>query len=135
MSIATSLIPGLEDIVRGDNPERRADAARRIAELYFDDAASFRPEHVEFFDGILTRLVPGTDLLIRADIADRLASIANAPRNLVCQLALDDEILIAGPLLRCSPVIDESVLIEIAREKSQEHLLAMTERPTLSVGL
>lgn len=135
MSVATSLIPGLEEIVRGDNPGRRADAARRIAELFFEDAASFRPEHVEFFDGILTRLVPSTDLVVRAGIAERLAPFANAPRNLVCQLALDDEIVIAGPLLRCSPVIDESVLIEIAREKSQEHLLAMTERPTLSIGL
>jgi uncharacterized protein (DUF2336 family) len=135
MSVATSLIPGLEDIVRGDDPKRRADAARRIAELFFEDAGSFKPEHVEFFDDILMRLVPRTDLLVRADIADRLATIDNAPRNLVCQLALDDEIVIAGPLLRCSPVLDESVLIEIAREKSQEHLLAMTERPTLSSGL
>src|SRR5215210_7545470 len=115
MALATSLIPGLEEIVRGDDPKRRADAARRIADLFFEDAAGFRAEHVEFFDGILTRLVPSTDTLVRADIADRLASFANAPRNLVYQLALDDEIVIAGPLLRCSPVIDESVLIEIAR--------------------
>ena len=135
MAVATSLIPGLDEIVRGDDPDRRADAARRIAELFFEGAASLGPKHVAFFDGILTKLVPRTDVLVRADIADRLAPFANAPRNLVCQLALDDEIVIAGPLLRCSPVIDESVLVEIAREKSQEHLLAMTERPTLSTGL
>jgi uncharacterized protein (DUF2336 family) len=38
-------------------------------------------------------------------------------------------------LLRSSPVLDESVLVAIANEKGQEHLLAMTERPTLSTGL
>ena len=43
--------------------------------------------------------------------------------------------MIAGPLLRHSAAIDESALIEIARKKSQEHLLAMTERPALSTGL
>lgn len=135
MALATSLIPGLDEIVRGDDPKRRADAARRIAELFFEGAVGFKPEHVEFFDGILIGLVPRTEPLVRADIAERLASVANAPRNLVGQLAREDEIVIAGPLLRRSPVIDEKVLIDIAREKGQEHLLAMAERPTLSIGV
>jgi uncharacterized protein (DUF2336 family) len=43
--------------------------------------------------------------------------------------------LIAGPLLRRSPVIDERALIEIARIKGQGHLLAMSERATLSPDL
>ena len=135
MAFATSLIPGLDEIVRGDDPNRRADAARRIAELFFEGAAGFKPEHVEFFDGILIGLVPRTELMVRADIAERLASVVNAPRKLVGQLAREDEIVIAGPLLRHSPVIDEQVLVEIAREKGQEHLLAMAERPTLSTGV
>jgi uncharacterized protein (DUF2336 family) len=61
--------------------------------------------------------------------------LANAPRGLVGQLALDDEIAIAGPLLRRSPVIDEKMLVEIASMKGQGHLLAMAERPTLSTDL
>src|SRR5215510_10022080 len=135
MAFATSLIPGLDEIVWGDDPKRRADAARRITELFLQGADGFKPEHVEFFDGILTGLVPRTDLIVRADIADRLSSIVNAPRNLVGQLAREDEIAIAGPLLRRSPVIDEQILIEIANEKGQAHLLAMAERPTLTTGL
>jgi len=43
--------------------------------------------------------------------------------------------LIAGPLLRRSPVIDEGALIDIARIKGQGHLLAMSERPALSPGV
>jgi len=64
-----------------------------------------------------------------------MSLIANAPRALVGQLARDNEITIAGPLLRRSSVIDEQALIEIARIKGQGHLLAMSERPTLSTGL
>ena len=135
MAFATSLIPGLDEIVRGDDPNRRADAARRIAELFLAGAANFKAEHVEFFDGILIGLVPRTEPIVRADIAERLSSVVNAPRNLIVQLAREDEIVIAGPLLRRSPVIDEQVLIEIASEKGQEHLLAMTERPTLTSGV
>ena len=135
MAFATSLIPGLDEIVRGDDPQRRAEAARQIAELFFAGANNFKPEHVEFFDIILVGLVPRTEPVVRADIAERLSSVANAPRILIGQLAREDEIAIAGPPLRRSPAIDEQVLIEIASEKGQAHLLAMAERPTLTTAL
>src|SRR5437763_308558 len=135
MTAATSLIPGLEEIVRGDDPKRRADAARRIADLFLLGAANFRAEHVDLFDGVLIGLVPHTEITARADLAERLSLLANAPRGLVGQLAREDEIAIAGPLLRRSPVIDEQALIEIARVKGQDHLIAMTERPALPPAL
>jgi uncharacterized protein (DUF2336 family) len=135
MAFASSLIPGLDEIVRHGDPKRRAEAARRIAELFLVGAASFRPDHVDLFDGVLTGLVPHTELAARADLAERLSVLANAPRGLVGQLAREDEISIAGPLLRRSSVIDEQALIEIARIKGQGHLLAMAERSTLSPDL
>src|ERR1700728_3212882 len=135
MAFATSLIPGLDEIVRHGDPKRRAEAARRIAELFLLGAASFRPDHVDLFDGVLIGLVPHAEPAARADLAERLSVLANARRGLVVQLAREDEISIAGPLLRRSPVIDESALIEIARSKGQGHLLAMAERSTLSPDL
>jgi uncharacterized protein (DUF2336 family) len=135
MTVAASLIPGLDEIVRGGDPKRRVEAARRITELFLLGAPTFRPDHVELFDGVLTDLVPHTEPAARADLAERLSVLANAPRRLVGQLAREDEILIAGPLLRRSPVIDEQALIEIARMKGQGHLLAMSERSSLSPGL
>jgi uncharacterized protein (DUF2336 family) len=135
MPIPTSLIPGLDDIIKHGNPNRRAEAAHRIAELYLEAAATLRPDHVDLFDGALINLVPDTEIASRVELAERLSVIANAPRGLVGQLAREDEILIAGPLLRRSPVIDEAALIDIARIKGQGHLLAMSERSTLSPGV
>ena len=43
MTVATSLIPGLDEIVRNGDPKRRAEAARRIAELYLQGAANIGP--------------------------------------------------------------------------------------------
>jgi uncharacterized protein (DUF2336 family) len=135
MTTAPSLIPELDDIVSHGDPKRRADAARRVSELFLQGAASFRTDHVELFDGVLTSLVPHAEIAARAELAERLSLLANAPRGLVGQLAHEDEIAIAGPLLRRSPVIDEQMLVEIASAKGQGHLLAMTERPTLSPDL
>jgi uncharacterized protein (DUF2336 family) len=135
MTVATSLIPGLDEIVKHGDPKRRAEAARRISELFLQGAAHFRSDHVDLFDGILIDLIPHTEIAARADLAERLSLLAKAPRALVGQLAREDEISIAGPLLRRSPVIDEQLLIEIARLRGQGHLLAMSERPTLSPDL
>jgi uncharacterized protein (DUF2336 family) len=135
MALAPSLIPGLEEIVKNGDPKRRAEAARRISELFLAGAATLRPDHVDLFDGILVDLVPHAELDARTDLAERLSLLANAPRTLVVQLARENEIAIAGPLLRRSPVLDEAALIEIAAARGQDHLMAMTERPTLSPDL
>jgi uncharacterized protein (DUF2336 family) len=135
MTVATSLIPGLDEIVTGGDPKRLAEAARRISELFLQAAANLRPDHVDLFDGILIDLVPHTEVAVRVDLAERLSRLGNAPRVLAGRLAREDDILIAGPLLRRSPVIDEVALVEIARIKGQGHLLAMSERPTLSSDL
>jgi len=135
MTVATSLIPGLDEIVRQGDPQRLSEVARRIAELFLRGAANLRSEHVDLFDRVLIDLIPYTGTPARAALAERLSVLANAPRALVGQLAREDEISIAGPVLRRSPVIDEGVLIEIARIKGQGHLLAMSERPRLSPGL
>ncbi|WP_024509598.1 DUF2336 domain-containing protein [Bradyrhizobium sp. ARR65] len=135
MLAAASLIPGLDDIVRHGNPERRAEVARRIAELFFRDAARLRPSHVDLFDDILIDLVPYVETIMRAELSERFSLLGNAPRSLVGQFARENEILVAGPVLRRSPVLDEEILLEVARLKGQGHLLAMAERHTLSADL
>jgi uncharacterized protein (DUF2336 family) len=135
MAVAPSLIPGLDEMVRNGDSRRLADAGRRIAELFLSGVANYRPDHIDLFDGVLIDLVPHAELAARADLAERLSLLANAPRGLVGQLAREDAVAIAGPLLRRSPVIDEKALIEIASAKGQGHLLAMSERPTLTSDL
>src|SRR3954447_26990708 len=135
MAVASSLLPGFDDIVKNGDPKRRSEAARKISELFLRGAAQFKPAHVDLFDGILTGLVPHTEPAARAELAERLSVLGNAPPMLVDLLAREDEIAIAGPLLRRSPAIGEPTLIEIARMRGQGHLLAISERPILPFGV
>ncbi|WP_407115795.1 DUF2336 domain-containing protein [Bradyrhizobium sp. LMG 9283] len=132
MTVATSLIPGLDDIVKRGDPRRRGEIARAIAQLFFQDADKLRPELIDLFDNLLIDLVPHAELASRIDLAERFSRLNNAPPHLVNQLARENEIMVAGPVLRRSPVLDDAALVEIARLKGQGHLLAMTERPALS---
>src|SRR3984957_13452989 len=131
----TVAIPGLDEFVMRGDPKRVAELSRGIADLFVQGAAGFQARHVELFDHILTGIVPQAELAARADIAERMSAIANAPPTLIGQLAREDDISIAGPVLRRSPVLGEQALVEIARLKGQDHLLAMTERPKLSSDL
>ena len=81
MTAVTSLIPGLDEIVKNGDPKRRADAARRISELFLQGAAHFRPDHVDLFDGVLIDLVPHTEPAARAGLAERLSALTNAPAS------------------------------------------------------
>src|ERR1700720_3809919 len=94
MTVATSLIPGLDEIVRHGDSKRLAEACRRITELFLQGAANLRSDHVDLFDGILIDLVPHTESAARVDLAERLSVLGNAPRALVGQLAREDEIMI-----------------------------------------
>ncbi len=125
----------LDEIVKRGDRQRLARLTRGIADLFADGAAGYRPDHVNLFDTILMEIVPHTEVPSRVDLAERLSVIGNAPPVLIGQLAREDEISIAGPVLRRSPVLEDRVLVEIASAKGQGHLLAMTERPRLSPDL
>lgn len=71
---------------------------------------------------------------LRAELACRIASEANAPRELILRLA-NDVIAVARPILEQSPVLKEVDLIQLVRLRSQEHLLAITRRTDIRVRL
>lgn len=125
------MFPGLEDIVKSGDPRRRGEAVRRISDLFLHGAHQFQPAHIELFDGVLISLIPQTEIEARSELAERLSTVANAPPRLVSMLAQDDEIAIAGPLLRRSLLLDDLTLSMIATAKSQPHLMAIADRATL----
>jgi uncharacterized protein (DUF2336 family) len=128
MSAAASLIPELEDIVQNGTPRRREHALRRITTLFLESASLFNEDHVRLFDDVFNRLIDEIESKTRAELAHRLAPIGNAPGELICRLARDDDITVAGPVLRQSRRLGEIDLVEIAETKSQAHLLAISSR-------
>lgn len=128
MSAHTSLIPELEEVVERSSPERRAETLKRITAFFLDGASRFNEEHVRLFDDVFSRLIAEIESKARAELSNRLAPVGNAPVTVVRQLAHDDDISIAGPMLTQSPRLGESDLVDIAKTKSQAHLLAISGR-------
>jgi uncharacterized protein (DUF2336 family) len=132
MSAETTLLTALDSVVQQGSPDRRAEMLQRITSLFIDGADRFSDEHVALFDGVIGRLIIEIEAKARAELSVRLASIGNAPPEVVHCLALDENISVAGPVLQHSPCVNESDLLDVARSKGQAHLLAIANRETIA---
>ena len=132
MDTRTSLIAELEDALAGGSSERRAEVLARVTDLFVHGSQAFDAEQVALFDDVYARLVKEIETNTLAEVGRRLAMLDNAPPRLMHQLAAHEEIAVAAPVLAQAPGLEDTHLVEIAREKSQAHLLAMSERPSLS---
>ena len=64
-----------------------------------------------------------------------LCGQASAPREVVRLLACHEEATVAAPILLKSETLSKGDLIEIANQRGQQHLLAISERKTLDEAL
>ena len=67
----------------------------------------------------------------RAELSHCLAPISNAPIKVLRMLANDDDIAVAGPVLKLAPRLAEADLVDLAKTKSQAHLQAISARKVL----
>ena len=126
------LLDELEATLTSGNIPRRVDILSRVTDLFVNNAQNYSEEQVGVFDDVMARLVNVIENKARAKLAERLAPIANAPSNVIHMLAFDDDIEVAGSVLRLSERLDERDLLISAGTKGQKHLLAISQRKTLT---
>jgi uncharacterized protein (DUF2336 family) len=131
MSAALSLIPELEDVIQHGTRAKRTHALQRITALFLDGASRFSDEHVNLFDDVFGLLIEEIEIKARAELSNHLAPVSNAPVKVLRTLANDDDISVAGPVLKLAPRLEEADLIDVARTKSQAHLRAISGRAAL----
>ena len=127
-----SFIAEIEEAVGSEDPIKRVDALRRVTALFVAQAPRLGEDHVAVFDEVIQRLAGAMERRARAELSERLAGVSNAPRRVVRDLAFDAEIAVAGPVLEGSTRIEEDDLVAIAKDRGQEHLLAVSRRKRLS---
>jgi uncharacterized protein (DUF2336 family) len=132
MTGQNSLFRELEDALSHGSADRREKTLRRVTDLFVFGSSHFSGDHIAVFDGVFSHLVADIEQSARAALAERLAGIPNAPPQVIRRLAFDDAIEVAGPVLTGSDQLDNVSLVENAKTKSQQHLLAITQRKALA---
>ncbi len=124
----------LENLIRlaGEkSPEKRRELLEEISELFFSSSGDVSDHESELMGDILYRLVRAVEMTVRRNLAERLAGLDDAPHELVTALANDD-IEVAAPILTRSGVLKDDDLIEIVKHRTQEHVLTVARRRSLS---
>ena len=127
-----SIIDEIEGTFASGSTEKQAEILRRVTDLFMAGAESYSEEHVDLFDGVISRIAEKIETKARAELAHRLAPIDNAPPMTVLQLAHDESIDVAGPILSRSNRLTDEDLLAIASNNSQDRLLAISKRSSLT---
>lgn len=131
MGSLPKLILDLDASITHGTPERRAETLRRVTDLFLFQPEALSEQQVDVFDVVITRLAMAIETRARAELAERLAPVPNAPHGIVRSLA-HDQIVVARPLLTRSERLSDDDLIEVALAKGRDYMLAISERPRLS---
>lgn len=134
MGVPASLLPELEDVVQHGTAEKRAETLRRITGLFLEGAPRFNDDHVALFDDVIGCLIEEIEAKALAELARRIAPVNNPPPGVVRTLAENNDIAVAGPVLR-EAKLDDPALMHIAKTKGQAHLLALSTRKGLNEAL
>jgi len=123
----------LKQLAREPSPERRRELVQGIALAFFATPQRSANE-ISLFDEIMDKVLAEVEPLARRELAERLCQLTEAPQRTLVRLA-GDAIDVAEPLLLHSPALRDEHLEPIARTHSQDHLMAIAQRKTLSERL
>lgn len=126
------LLDELQSALAHGSVARRVETLRKVTDLFLSGSIDYSDEQLEVFDDVFVCLISHIEAAARILLAERLAPIAGAPPRTIRALAFDDLIEVAAPVLAQSDRLDDAMLIDNARTKSQQHLLAISTRKALS---
>jgi uncharacterized protein (DUF2336 family) len=132
MTAARSILLELEDAISHGTSEKRVETLRRVTDLFMLGASRYSDEQIGVFDSVIARLADDIEARARVELAQRLAEVAQAPLGIIKTLANDDIVEVAAPVLTHSPRLDDDTLVGIAERKGQDHLLAISNRRSIS---
>jgi uncharacterized protein (DUF2336 family) len=121
----------LEGLARDKTAEGRQNLVTAIGDLFTNTSSILSDRERTLMSEILRHLVRGVELSARKMLSERLVDLPNVPHDLLLMLA-NDEIDVAYPLLVKSGELKDLELIEIIRNRTLEHQLAIAIRHMIS---
>ena len=129
MAETRSYLQELDEAISGGSQVTRLQALWHATDLLI--SGQYDEEKVWVFGEIITRLASEIEKSARVELANRLAVARQAPGNILHELAFDQSIDIAGPVLKQSRSLSTEFLAANARTMGQQHLLAISGRESV----
>ena len=131
MTNQSSHLQKLMGLAKEPSSEKRRELLREITNIFMEQPDTYSESEKGHFGDIIGTIATQMETEVREALAAQMAQTDCAPHGLIKQLATD-EITIAQPILSHSTVLCDDDLMEITSKLSQDHLLAISGRDTLS---
>ena len=112
----------LLSLARDKSVSGRQTLMAAVSDLFCDNQTVLTDRERALMTDILHQLVHDVEMSVRRTLAERLAMLPSAPRDLIVELA-NDQIEVAHPILMGSNVLHDTDLIEIIHQRTLEHQL------------
>lgn len=130
--MTSAVYDSLVALAHEKSSDQRRNLLSGLTDMFLDNDDGLSDKESTLFADVMCRVLDQVEVVARAELANRVADSAHTPVDVVSKLAKDEDISVAEPVLRSSPVLSDTDLVEIAQSKSQDHLLAMSARSSLS---
>lgn len=118
-------------LARNRSAAARVQLSEIVSDLFFNTNRVLSEQERAAMADILRQLIHDVEISVRKHLAIRLSDEPEAPSELVYILA-NDAAEIAHPVLTRSAVLQDPELVEIIRNRSLEHQLAIAMRASIS---
>jgi uncharacterized protein (DUF2336 family) len=130
--LAKRLIDQFHDALGKVSSAEQLVVQRQLADLLLASNEPYSERQVAIFNDVIGCLVEKVDRQALLELTGRLAAADHAPNPVINHLSNNDDIAVAGQVLERSKVLTDENLVEIAKTKGQEHLLAIAARAHVS---
>jgi uncharacterized protein (DUF2336 family) len=124
----------LKELPNRTSSEARRELLREATESLSGRSGTLSSEASAELDRIMASVASEFSIQVRAEFARLIASNAAQFAHTAEHFAMD-EIEVAGPVLKHSDALTEDVLLKVVAQKSQAHMLALTQRSSVSPRL
>jgi uncharacterized protein (DUF2336 family) len=131
--IATD-VSKLFDLARNRTPEGRSALVNAIGDLIDETDRQFSAQEMALMNDILKKLINDVARPIRTSLAEKLARTRSAPVEVI-EILANDEIDVAAAILQHSDLLSDRALIDIIRQRTRSHRLAIAMRKHISNGV
>jgi uncharacterized protein (DUF2336 family) len=123
----------LLQIASENSSEKRRALLTEITDLFFGSLGDQSPEETKLFGDVIAKVAYELDVEVRRELSQRFSG-GQAPRTLAVAMA-NDEIAIAGPILRRSRSLTQNDLIQVVEKRGHAHQMMVTLRPDVGEEL
>lgn len=118
-------------LARDKSVRGREELSNAVSDLFVGESVTLSDKERALMQAILHQLIRDAESSLRRLISEKLADIPKAPRELIKMLA-NDKIEVALPVLKKSGVLQDMDLMEVIRNRTMEHQLAIAVREHIS---